>query len=307
MENKEQALIREGICRICQSSTIVFLGIKKGKYFAKDYHLFRCYECGFTFVANPSMDFENIYNISYYSGEGADPLVNYCFEQNYPYETIRQYEWAGIVKLVALLMESFNKPINNNTIWLDYGCGAGSLVKYIQKTVGCQCFGFEEGTGAKLAKQNGIGVITNRDLSSYYGTFDVVSAIEVMEHVVDPIAVLNQIRSLLKIGGIFFYTTGNAERFKKAILNWRYLIPEIHVSYYEPRTMEYALKKSGFKISYIENKSFFKEIIIFKIMKNLGFKTLSPWHQILPWKLITRIVDAKYGVSSFPIGRAALK
>lgn len=292
-------------CKICQSSKLQFIGKKLGNYSKKMYYFYRCAECEYIFVANPDTDFENIYNMSYYRGKGVDPGVNYLFEFEHTDKTIRQYEWRGITNSVTKLMQLFNKRVDNNFMWLDYGCGTGSLVKYIQKHIGCTSLGYEEGIIKKFAINNGITILNSKDFDNYQGAFDMVTAIEVFEHVLDPIEVLKRIRSLLKPEGIFFYTTGNAGKFKVNFLQWNYVKPEIHISYFEPKTMEYALKRCGFKALYLEdNISFDKGIIIFKILKTLGVKKIALWQMLCPWNFITWIVNRKYGVSLFPIGQA---
>ena len=63
------------------------------------------------------------------------------------------------------------------------------------------CRRFEEGAIATAAARHGVTILTESDLGTSAGAFDVVTAIEVLEHTADPIATLGQIRQLLKPGG----------------------------------------------------------------------------------------------------------
>lgn len=291
-------------CKICSSHKIEFVGKKIGQWLKKEYSLFRCSNCGFAFVGNPSIDYENIYNMTYYSGEGADSKVDYLFELENSHMTSRRYEWEGIVKTVTSIRQSLHQSVDENTRWLDFGCGAGGLVMWLQKKVGCQVVGFDEGAIAQLARKKGIPILNRDELLRHKGAFDVVTAIEVMEHVTEPLETLKQIRSLMKPGGIFFFTTGNAQKFKRGIINWSYVVPEVHISFYEPETMEYALTASGFKPFWPDNRCGFKDIITYRILKNLGVRTCSAWQKVIPWGMLTWIADKIYGVTSFPIGKA---
>ena len=67
----------------------------------------------------------------YYAGAGADPLVDYVGEIEYPAETIRIYEWRGLMSVVAALV-----PLRPETRWLDFGCGTGGLVRHCRNALG---------------------------------------------------------------------------------------------------------------------------------------------------------------------------
>jgi SAM-dependent methyltransferase len=63
-------------------------------------------------------------------------------------------------------------------------------------------------------------------------TFDVVTAVEVMEHLFDPRRTLGEIHRILKPRGIFLFQTGDADSLR-ARLNpetWTYLQPPIHLN-----------------------------------------------------------------------------
>jgi hypothetical protein len=116
--------------------------------------------------------------------------------------------------------------------------------------------------------------------------------------------VLRQIRLLLKPGGLFFFTTGNAERARNRIANWRYVIPEIHISYFEPATAAPGLKRSGFEPEYAGFLPGFTDIIRFKALKNLGMKRLAWWQSYLPWSMLAHLLDSRMHITAHTIGWA---
>jgi len=291
-------------CKVCGSANIDFVGVKVGEWIRKEFTLFHCGDCGFAFIGNPCTNYEEIYDARYYRGEGADPKVDYLFELNHPNRTIRRYEWEGIAKAIRSIRRSLGLDFSKETNWLDFGCGSGSMVRWLREQDISKAVGFEEGAISRLALERGTPILNREDLLKCEASFDIVTAIEVMEHVEHPLETLRLIRFCMKPNAIFFFTTGNAEKFGKDLINWSYIKPEIHISFYEPRTMEYALSVTGFEPVKLNSKGGFSEIITFKILKNLGVRSLSLWQRMVPWPLIAPLADRRYGVTAFPVGRA---
>jgi 2-polyprenyl-3-methyl-5-hydroxy-6-metoxy-1,4-benzoquinol methylase len=285
-------------CRICSNPTAL-VGHKPGKIIDRAFEIYRCSACGFVFVGNPCTDFDKIYSEEYYAGRGPDPLALYVFELEHPDLTIRKYEWQGLVKLIRILLQ-----MERGFRWLDYGCGNGGLVRYARQQLGIEVFGFEEGWIASKARDCGIQLLDRSQLEALDATFDVVTAIEVVEHVVDPLETLGRVRKLLRPGGLFFCTTGNAARHRKDLLRWPYIVPEIHTSFFEPGTLEQALKRTGFRPEYRGFVVGHTEIIKCRTLKNLGVRIRSPWQSLLPWSAIAPIIDAYVGFTDHPIGWA---
>ena len=211
-------------CRICGAGT-VSAGSRRGDLSGRDFELRRCEACGFGFVAEPRTDYDAIYDDAYYAGRGVDPLVDYVYEFEHPLETVRRYEWHGIVTAVSALTS-----VGPDTAWLDYGCGTG---------------------------------------------------------------------------GLFFLTTGNAGPRHGDLVGWSYVRPEIHVSFFEPRTLAEALRRTGFEPAFPGYGPGWPDIIRFKLLKNLGRKRAGRLDGLLPWGPIARTLDRRYGLSGHPVGWAA--
>lgn len=289
---------RTTACRICQAATEI-VGSKQGAFAQRTFTLLHCPNCRFSFVQDPWLDYEQIYDKAYYEGRGADPLVDFEFELAEPQRTIRRYEWEGIVEVIGNLT-----TLEPRTRWLDFGCGNGGLVRHARANVGCDAVGFEQGAITEQVRAAGIPLLAAEQLAVMQGSFDVVTAIEVLEHVVDPLDVLSQIRRLLRPGGVFFYTTGNAKPAHARLLDWQYFTPEIHISLYEPATLDVALRRTGFEPRYRGYLPGWDRIIAFKVLKNLRRRTVSPLHGWLAWRALAPLVNARYGPYDFPVAYA---
>jgi SAM-dependent methyltransferase len=270
-----------------------------GKSKPKIFYIYSCANCRFAFVANPILEFEDIYNEDYYRGRSYDRKIDYFFELENPDATIKYYEWRGVTSIVKELMQ-----VSGKTRWLDYGCGNGGLTRYVRDNNIADICGYEEGSIAPYSKARGIPIIGRHELKGLEGKLDIVTAIEVLEHIPDPIESLWQIRKLLKPGGIFFFTTGNARPYRNKIAKWKYAVPEIHVSFFEPETLVMALKKTGFRPGLISYARGWEDIVHFKTLKQLGIRRRNPFEAKLPWGLIAGAVNKFYEINKHPAGWA---
>ena len=84
---------------------------------------------------------------------------------------------------------------------LDIGCGDGILIRILQEK-GCRCLGIELDQG-KLTEGEKKGlpvVIMDLDSETPAGQFDYVCALEVLEHLHDPVRVLKALREVANKG-----------------------------------------------------------------------------------------------------------
>lgn len=288
-------------CPVCHSHT-VDAGSKRSAWSGQTFSLRRCASCDFAFVANPRVDYEALYDDDYYRGRGADPLVDYVDEIEHRDTTIRRYEWRGIYRVVSGLV-----PMGPAVRWLDYGCGVGGLVEFARSQGVAHAVGFEQGWSVSRLEERGVPHLSADELEQSAGSFDVVTAIEVLEHTTDPVGELIRIRKLLRPGGLLFLTTGNAAPYRKDLPAWRYVMPDVHVSFFEPGSLALALEKAGFDSDTVGYRPGWDDIIRFKVLKSLGVRRDKLRWKAVPWGIAARVVDLRLKPSAHPIGWANAK
>lgn len=287
--------MRSTLCNICAAPTAP-AGEKRGKLRQRAFHLRQCHQCWFSYVVDSDDDYENIYDWDYYRGKGADPLANYTDEWQHLDTTIRLYEWRGLAAIARGLI-----PAPQRLDWLDFGCGTGTFVHWLNRHRDVRAYGHDSGIARQLAQQREVQVLDDEALRGSAERFDVVTAIEVLEHLDDPMAVIEQIYGLLKPNGLFLYTTGNARFYRHDLPSWAYLVPEIHISFFEPATMALALQRAGFETRYPDRNAGYRSVIKYKVLKNIRMQRQRAIWELLPWRLLTRLADARAGVSEFPL------
>jgi 2-polyprenyl-3-methyl-5-hydroxy-6-metoxy-1,4-benzoquinol methylase len=283
-------------CPICGSKTTP-AGSRGGSRSNRVYHVRRCIDCGYGYVENPWTEYEKIYDETYYRGLGSDALIDYAFEFENPELSVRSYEWDAWHELV-------HHHFPDNLKWLDVGCGCGSLVSHAHERDYDTVFGYDTGTWAIKAKEAGVPILNTQELIEHEGTFDVITAVDVIEHISDPCAALKSWRKLLKKGGRLFVVTQNAHCAPTQFIQWSYIEPEIHVSFFTPEALALAYKKSGFSAQALPKTNAWYKLLRARILKNLKIKQKNRIEAAMPWWLLSRLADWKLGMSAMPLGIA---
>lgn len=142
--------------------------------------------------------------------------------------------------------------------WLDIGCGAGSLMRaaaradwHVEGTeVASQPVTMlsEEGFDVRLGEVTALPL----DLDAY----DVVTLIEVIEHVPDPLAILRRVLELLRPGGVLYLTTPHAGGVSGRMLGlgWSTVSPPEHLQLFSIRGLGDSLKEAGFRASVVRSR-----------------------------------------------------
>lgn len=86
-------------------------------------------------------------------------------------------------------------------------------------------------------------------------SFDVVAAIDVLEHVTDPQSLVNVLSTLLRPGGVFYIVTPNVKSLSCRLMGrWWWGFRPSHLTYFSPKTIAQLLSNAGLDIQ--RNRSY---------------------------------------------------
>ncbi len=293
-------------CRCCGSAHVTLTGTKHSRFLGRDFSFWHCAACDFMFV-EPFSGYA-IYDEAYYRGRGPDPYVDYESEYRDYRSTERMVEFDDLLR-VATGFVAENIP-EGAIEWLDFGCGAGGLLKYLAdrgelrsggRSWPLRLTGNDVGTYAdRLRRDDGFRILSPGELADEPAArYDVISLVEVVEHVEFPDPVFALVARLLKPGGLLLLTTGNIASLvaRSKGLDYGYVMPEVHVSYFTPRALRIIYARHGL----LPVRFRYDGAVRFKVVKTLrtaGRQRFARMAMRLP--LVVRAIDGLFGTSRMP-------
>lgn len=276
-------------CALCHSSKTGVIMTKAGRATGTSFDVVRCSGCKHVYV-NPRIadaDLSALYDEGYYRGEGFDENVDYATA---PTEwTLRENE-----DIIATISEALGRPFVS-VRWLDVGCGTGRLVE-AARAAGAEAVGFDESAAAlRACATRGLPVLGLEDINDSTGTFDVVSAIQVIEHVADPVGFVRFLSSLVRVGGIIYIHTENWNVVRH-LPGTGYVMPEGHIQYFTPQAMRTLLKHCDLVEVPVFNRVWF----VWRRLPVSLRKLVSPRARGICYKLLLKFLA---GYATFPVAR----
>jgi 2-polyprenyl-3-methyl-5-hydroxy-6-metoxy-1,4-benzoquinol methylase len=214
------------------------------KIFYDDFiKLYKCRTCGL---------------ISSYQGPGR-LILEIDYEVHYALSFTKTGEFR-YPKRVGVLQDTVDRilKMTGPCKILDIGCGEGQFLSYCVKK-GFDCY------GAELSKQ--LAEYANDKIGAkvtqgWYGesmfpenSFDVITILQVLEHILDPLEMLGAAHKHLRPGGLLLielpslnaphFLLYRMTRFKKIVT--RKAIVRSHLNYFSPKTTAAIAEKAGFK------------------------------------------------------------
>ena len=134
---------------------------------------------------------------------------------------------------------------------LDIGFGAGSLLAAAQRGGWTVCGTELSAPAVEAARGLGYDVVLGSlDEGAFAGQeFDVVTAVEVIEHLTDPLGLLTRAAAVLRPGGLLWMTTPHGRGISARMLGdrWSVVSPPEHIQWFSVRGMRGMLRRAGFR------------------------------------------------------------
>lgn len=135
---------------------------------------------------------------------------------------------------------------------LDVGCGTGDFLAAAMQD-GWRITGTELSlTAAQQAQQRlGCPILTGdvNTLTLPEASYDLITSYHVIEHLLDPVSMLQRLRQLVKPEGAVFLETPNMGSLGARLRGpkWSHIIPPEHITYFKPASLKSALQQAGFQ------------------------------------------------------------
>jgi 2-polyprenyl-3-methyl-5-hydroxy-6-metoxy-1,4-benzoquinol methylase len=174
-------------------------------------------------------------------------------------DAIARHDQVGRRRLRTLLALLGRGPAGVRL--LDVGCSSGAFLETARQA-GLDAEGVElSPEAAQTARRAGFRVFTGRleDARFPDAVFDAIALIELVEHLPDPRALLEEGRRILRPGGIVMITTPNGASLTARAMGARWGVFSLtgmggHVSFFNPRSLRMLAERTGFEVAKLETR-----------------------------------------------------
>jgi len=275
-------------CPVCSHEMKFLYRIDR---FCDPIFIYRCPECCLEKQHPFAEHQENHYTEDYYSGK-----AEYSYSDERKQLKFYGYVWKARLK-------NIQKFIPPPADFLDAGCAFGGFALEAAQT-GFRAFGLDLSEYAvQHAKKAGLNAKIGELKKGVYpeNSFDVITMIEVMEHLPDPVSAVKTLSEIIRPGGLLVIQTANFQgmQAKREKSNYHYYLPG-HLYYYSKNNLTRFLNDHGFsKIIFYPGVDFG---LLPKLLKSRGnfrlFRDYLKWIRISIYHLISKIAFGNFAMTS---------
>ena len=216
-------------CRLC-GMTAAQIAVKNS------FSVFRCDFCSFIFTELKSSEF--------------DPLFEYHnYGANKTYLSKKEKKLKRSEKRIKRC-----KKLVQKYRFLDIGCSVGIACEAARLS-GFDVVGIDVDAAAiQIGRKEFPQCMFFNELATEYAKrgekFDVIYCSEVIEHVPDPLALLQSIKDLLASNGVVWMSTPDSGHWRtpRNLVKWKELAPPDHIGLFNRKSLDFALAKVGLKV-----------------------------------------------------------
>lgn len=257
-------------CLVCKSQRLSYLFSVSG------YRAVRCSDCGLVFLNPQPSDEElaRIYNTGYFLGSDSEQGRKVA-------SGIKQ----ATAKLYFSEIQRYCRQKGGHL--LEVGCGDGDFL-VLAEEAGWRVTGVEYSPTAcenvrRRLKQGEVRCGELQQMSLEAEQFDLCVISDVIEHVRSPLDFLREIHRVLKPGAALFIATPAMDSWSARFMrqNWMDFKPAEHLTYFDRRTIQTALFRSGFR-----------DVIVQPGWKMLNFSYVRLHFERFPVPVMTSVLNS---------------
>jgi SAM-dependent methyltransferase len=213
-------------------------------------------------------------------------LMSYYPDNYYAYLPQAKRAWWKrlILHILPIKTDTRNPEFSKTGNFLDIGCGNGAYLHVMAKRGWKVCGVEPSSAGASEANTAGFDVFHGTLLEAHYpsSSFDYVRCNHSLEHMPNPVEVLQDIHRILRPGGKLCIGIPNTDSFTFRLFGryWWYLCAPVHTYNYSAKTITRLLQNADYEIEKVHYNSDFWGLLgsmqIF-MNRNTGEKADDGW------------------------------
>lgn len=226
------------ICKFCNSSNVIhYKSINSLYYSEKNYILYECKHCLSRFF--------DVYQYDISINELYEKLAT--SKKNLSIAFLKSQYWEDQKRSIIQILKKTPKSI------LDVGCRTGDFLLHFDDAI------LREGVEisnycTEIANKRGLKIY-NKNLESinFNKKYDLVSAYNILEHLIDPLSFLDKLSSIINKNGLLVILIPTHESLREKLLmkfhkKWRMYVPPEHLNFFSTRFLDSYLSKYNFKL-----------------------------------------------------------
>ena len=162
-----------------------------------------------------------------------------------------EVDTPGFVKTRLEEITAEFAPYRQTNRLLDLGCGAGDLLQAARKHAWQACGVDVSSHASKHVRELGFEVFAGELQAAEFpdAHFDVITAAELLEHLFEPRALVEEVARILRPGGLFWLTTPHARGLSARLLGlkWQCIWPPEHLQLFSIAGLKALLRDAGFR------------------------------------------------------------
>ncbi len=212
-------------------------------YQVNGFEIVQC-ECGLArTVLPPGFDPATIYTEEYFKGGHRDGYADYERSGDELRHEFRR------------ILQALEKHVGSGRL-VEFGCAFGFFLEEARRSfTTCGVEISDHARGVCVAK--GLDVVREAtpEFLQSRGPFDAAVMLDVLEHMQDPGATLDQLHDAMNPGAQLVVTTGDFGSMLARVMGryWRLMTPPQHLWFFSPKTVTALLERHGFRVHSVEH------------------------------------------------------
>jgi SAM-dependent methyltransferase len=226
------------ICKFCNNNDVIqYKSINSPYYPDKKYILYECKHC-----------LSRFFDVYQY-GISIDKLYENLAtsKKNLSIRFLKSQYWEDQKRKILQLLKIRPRSI------LDVGCRTGDFLMHFEDTI------IREGVEisnycTEIANKRGLRIYNeNLESINFNQKYDIVSAYNILEHLIDPLSFLDKLSSVINKNGVLAILIPSHESLREKLLTrfhkkWHMYVPPEHLNFFSKRFLDFYLSKHDFKL-----------------------------------------------------------